>query len=287
MDGLSSNGPKLGSSATGKLKFSHIDSCVFCGSSIRLTYEDVIPKWVGQLFLTEFQSKGVLFKRRDLGASSPPEVRPRKYGSASMAKFCVVCASCNNNWMSVIENRNKARLTGLILGRARKIDTPELEEMALWFTLKALMFDLVTEADPCFERGDFELVYRTKRPHPGMQLWVGCYDGDPNEFVQFHVSPVHGVNIDSASLHSTKLFLRIGKMASDVTITPLRNIDMPPFHGRPSTNYFEQFWPPKGSFEWPPLVSMDATRYEYFSRPDLHPPVARPLSEYKGDSTEP
>ena len=52
-----------------------------------------------------------------------------------------VCASCNNEWMSRIENLVKPVLSELIRGQPRVINPPEHRLVAMWCQLKCITID--------------------------------------------------------------------------------------------------------------------------------------------------
>lgn len=81
-----------------------------------------------------------------------------KPGELFTKKMKVVCAPCNNEWMSGMEDAVKPLLTPIIKGEAVTLEAGDLELIARWATLKAIASEhdrRNTEVTPQAERTAF------------------------------------------------------------------------------------------------------------------------------------
>ncbi len=112
--------------------------CIFCDQRREQAIEDIIPDWIA----------------KEIGGTPPftvdyfDDVRgseAKRRSGASMAleqlKLRGVCARCNNEWMSRIEDSVKPLLTDLIRGQARLVTSQDCRLLAAWCQLKCICID--------------------------------------------------------------------------------------------------------------------------------------------------
>src|SRR5689334_17206096 len=101
------------------------DLCAFCGSTEPLTREHVFGQWVSKIGLdlsSVRHGAGPLNGLpRDMG-EQPPYWRTVKD----------FCASCNNGWMSRLEDAARRALSSLILGKPGTISTEDQPVIVMW-----------------------------------------------------------------------------------------------------------------------------------------------------------
>jgi hypothetical protein len=140
-----------------------VNSCPFCGvSGGRMTVEDIFPMWL----MKELRRRG----------ARPLDGRPTRH---IVGPTTPVCADCNNNWMSVLENDVKDALLSLV-DHARPINAQEQLLLATWATMKAILFEtlLSTRNVP---RGFAHDLRIDRKPHRGTYVWIAAYcDGTGN-----------------------------------------------------------------------------------------------------------
>ena len=163
-------------------------ACIFCGVRAKLTREDFFPVWFRQLY-----PRPEDFATRRINAEgSWNEVDPqtgklitkiaksRMAGSGDLADqtLRVVCASCNNGWMSRLQEAARPHLLPYIQGSWPRLSPRTRERISSW----AAMFAMVTEfanpqrvAIPAIERKVFS---HDLRPPIGSYIWVGRLAGD-------------------------------------------------------------------------------------------------------------
>lgn len=114
--------------------------CIFCDERGARAREDIIPRWIANELGGEspfFIDHGVVYAP-DGGLAQRKTSRP---GSLMALKLRDVCARCNNEWMSRLEERAKAVLLPMIRGRATVLDQTGQRIVAAWGQLKLISLD--------------------------------------------------------------------------------------------------------------------------------------------------
>ncbi|MFJ4029981.1 hypothetical protein ACIPWF_21795 [Paenarthrobacter sp. NPDC089989] len=154
-------------------------SCIFCGVTGPLTREHVFGQWVSKtgLDLRPVQHRAGPNNglRRDLGKQPPYRLKVKN-----------VCATCNNGWMSKLEDAAQRVLTPFILGKSGTIERDEQHLVAMWAQKTALTAMLLSSEEQR-ERGyglskaEYRALYESqqrKQPLGGSRLWIGRYQGE-------------------------------------------------------------------------------------------------------------
>ncbi len=111
------------------------ESCIFCGSS-ELTEEHLVADWAVRAFLRSRRTDGTFS-----GTFVAPETM-RIDASPPPSTARVVCRSCNNEWLSVIDSEAAQVLKPLIRGDAEvSLDKTAQASVAAWIFKCALTFD--------------------------------------------------------------------------------------------------------------------------------------------------
>lgn len=114
--------------------------CAFCGpTKAPISEEDIWPRWFSRLHKRTANPKTFVQMYYD-GRRGRVEVRR---GQAMRTTCDVVCRTCNNEWMSQLEDEARKVLTPIILqpDAARQLDDIQQMTIALWLTMKAIVLD--------------------------------------------------------------------------------------------------------------------------------------------------
>jgi hypothetical protein len=152
--------------------------CIFCGGS-GLSKQHIWPNWFRNIINRDSKShtqQTVSYKYRKSGVYATPGSR-QKQGDLWSRKIRNVCATCNNGWMSVIENGVKPLLTNLIAGRISVITEKEQSDFAAWVTLLAIMAEYTDIKSAGISSEDRQFLYNFKKCPPKWHIWIGSYDG--------------------------------------------------------------------------------------------------------------
>jgi hypothetical protein len=171
-----------------RLKASAQNECVFCGAREKLTGEHVFADWLAP-YLPKIGHSGHTASKtvRILdGASLKIEsnrhllrdgVLHRK-GPARKQTLKIVCNSCNNVWMSRLQEQVKPILLPMLEGRwPNAISVWERRILAAWaamFTMVIEFADLDTQVTPFAGR---ERLRLTLEPPERWYVWIGLHTG--------------------------------------------------------------------------------------------------------------
>ncbi|WP_433651605.1 hypothetical protein ACQP2C_03125 [Micromonospora zamorensis] len=226
------------------------DSCAFCGSTGPLTREHVFGQWVSKVGLD-------LSPVRHM--AGPLNGLPRDMGEQPPYRQTVkdFCSSCNNGWMSRLEDTARRVLSPIILGKPGAISAQDQPVIAMWAQKTALTAMLLSSKEQRSRgHGLSQSVYTTfyecqsrMEPLGASRFWVGQYEGTVG-FSAVHVTPL-AVRIpgiaepDRPQCYAMTIVL--GKLALQGLFftTPALEIDVTMGLGMP------QIWPPKGPVGWP------------------------------------
>jgi hypothetical protein len=136
--------------------------CAFCGGA-DASDEHVFPKWVSE----------------ELNKLAPMEMTT-DYGKRSVRSLDMtarICSTCNNRWLSVLENDVRTVLAPLIRGHERTLTVDEQRRLAAWATKTALMLDLASGA-AVIPSGFYYEFRQLRMPLPSHLVWLGAYLGN-------------------------------------------------------------------------------------------------------------
>jgi hypothetical protein len=139
------------------------EDCLFCDrpDRARLTDEHVWSEWFQKELIAlmgRFPSYGPGRETSPLGPTVP------------------VCGTCNNRWMSVLENDAKPLIVDM-WRHPRLLQPPDQELLATWATKTAIVFDAIGEATIPRHFGHELRVSR--RPSAGVWVWATMVAGPP------------------------------------------------------------------------------------------------------------
>lgn len=105
------------------------DTCIFCGGG-PVTQEHVFSKWLQEVFPQSKVGPAVASYIHGPPGAAPYNTFPT--GRVATVTAGIVCATCNNVWMSIVEGAAQGLLTPMALGRPRTLDMQEQLTLATW-----------------------------------------------------------------------------------------------------------------------------------------------------------
>lgn len=209
-------------------------ACPFCGGA-DTSEEHVWPKWVS----------------RELGGHGG-FVMPSPHGPhrlPSLAITAPVCGTCNNRWLSVLENDVQPVLRPMIRGEERRLPPEELRLLSAWAVKTALMLDLAS-GTPFVPTGFYHDVRQRRGALASNVVWVGAYCGSRWAAWARHTGLHIGISNDEppnafvTTFTAFRIVLQVvGHFTKGSGLTDTRL----PAKG------LARIWPPsEGPIDWPP-----------------------------------
>ncbi|TYO66152.1 hypothetical protein FXV83_12890 [Bradyrhizobium hipponense] len=148
--------------------------CIF-DKPARRTAEHIFGQWMRDQFPSAFRNTEHLTSFTDYSTGVPVPTmakgRMNRNGSPHAQQLRLVCESCNNEWMSRLQNQAKEPLTSLMRNDWSKLDVPSIKSVAAWVAMVTMCLefaDLKTQAIPLAER---QFLMSTGTPPPD---WIIC-----------------------------------------------------------------------------------------------------------------
>ena len=149
-------------------------SCIFCGMA-PVTAEHILPRWLSEYL-------PVRMRVRRTGSDHPStQWRERGVGQRTRA----VCATCNNGWMSVIEQEAKPHLVRLLKGSPTLLNRDAQAAVATW-AFKTSCVMSTTRRPNLVSRDQLEVLWNRHRPPAEIEVLAGRYEGRSQMWIDHH-----------------------------------------------------------------------------------------------------
>jgi hypothetical protein len=154
-------------------------ACVFCGG-LHLSKQHILPLWINKIIPKESTHSGFKIKialpNEKNAILHAPEIKT-KQGDLGTLKIRNICKTCNNGWMSRIEENAMSDLSKLINGEAISLNTDQQMKISAWIMLTCIdaeFTDIPTQAIPERER-----TFLMKYLHPSNRwvIYIARYKG--------------------------------------------------------------------------------------------------------------
>ncbi|HTT96688.1 MAG TPA: hypothetical protein VMF58_01450 [Rhizomicrobium sp.] len=146
--------------------------CIFCGGG-NLSKEHFWPSWAADLlpagtgsYFEHYQA----YTEKTKPIGDPKETQ--RQGAVKTKKLRVVCVTCNNEWMSRLENEAEPILRPLILGNSITLNQSGQHLLAKWITLKVMVGEQNSPPDAVFSQSDREAFKLNCTIPNGISIWV-------------------------------------------------------------------------------------------------------------------
>ena len=140
--------------------------CAFCSASDKpLTREHVYPNWLSTYF-----KKGLLVVNEVTG-----DGKSRSWNEPIFQhKAKVVCADCNNGWMSRLEAHTKSVLADLIFAdKPAQLNEDTQRQIALWVQKTVLMLNRSTSGTFKIPDNFYKDLYTSQQPLKSIAITMG------------------------------------------------------------------------------------------------------------------
>jgi len=240
-----------------------MSTCVFCGSTGKLTGEHVLGDWLSRIGLDQEpvpHGAGRLNRiGRELGVRPPFRQKVRD-----------VCGGCNHGWMSRLEAVAQRVLTPFILGEPGEIRLKDQGPVAAWTQKTALTAMLVSSENeradgyglPASEYREMHALRDEAQPLPASQFWIGQYKGVRGWSVR--VTPL-AARIDGLPEPDRPQGYAMTILLGQLLLHGVR-FTTPSLQLQVSTRLdLPQLWPPTGPITWPSGPPLDDAGFLNFT----------------------
>lgn len=150
-------------------------TCLFCGRA-GTGKEHILPQWIGRSYTQDpppgvdialvhetFKPDGTMFGRRK---------KSKRTAFVTLA----FCETCNNTWMSALDNQVRPLLRPMMFSRQPLTLTVDDQRLlTVWATKLALGFLTLEPEESQWARPEqFRELYDTRAPLVGSQMWIGA-----------------------------------------------------------------------------------------------------------------
>lgn len=132
-------------------------TCIFCGSSGKLSNEHIFPAWLQRHLSISGEKLDIVFY-----SENPQTMRSLTYGRHLNG---LVCEQCNGGWMSQLEAAAKPLLIELLESKVPKTLTDtEVHTLGLWIFKTALTLHSASPYEQVIPENHYQLAFERKAP---------------------------------------------------------------------------------------------------------------------------
>jgi hypothetical protein len=224
--------------------------CMFCGMPAN-SREDIIPTWVSrQNLVPPGTAEPVVYTSHGFPVN--------EWSSQTLAflKIKAVCQTCNNGWMSRIEETAKHHLLPMMQGRTVQLSPEAQIQLAVWACLKVMVWESVAEG-AVTNLQNRQLMWKHQQP-PGYAVVV-LARAPSTDWTEFSLQQVFikaqrkpGAPFDSISATA----ITLGDLVAWVILNPTSTQGIS-FRPTPATDDLITIFPPAlQSLQWPPTKAL-------------------------------
>jgi hypothetical protein len=185
-------------------------------------------------------------------------------GSTKSVKLRVVCETCNNGWMSTIDNEAKSVLSFLILGQPAIVTLNSAKLIARWACMKMMVAEHSQPLDVCTPQYERDHLRNNREPPPNWKIWIARHDGVSwrANYVRhsgtFTFPPeVPQVKEGGRFANNTHaVTIGIGQLLIHAISSAARGVDLD--IPREFMRHMCRVWPADAGFMWPPGAMLSA-----------------------------
>ncbi|KJG59888.1 hypothetical protein UA38_01710 [Photobacterium kishitanii] len=176
--------------------------CIFCGQR-GLTKEHFWPDWLGKQI-----SKNEVVKYIEGSIQATPkeddaeETVNTRSGSVATKKFRVVCATCNNGWMSALEEKVKPIIQNAIAPCNMKLEKEQLQLFSKWITMKTMLAEHTKLGSNSILKEDLKIFYDKQTVPEYFKIYVAKHD--TNQVCAYSRTSVRLGTVATAASHIGK-----------------------------------------------------------------------------------
>jgi hypothetical protein len=241
-------------------------TCIFCGTkgvSKEHLWSDWMGSWLTGTPIDGYDEFHQVYTMKNVKRGAP--VTRTRPGAAYTKKLRVVCATCNNGWMSVIESNAKAVLQPLISGISCVLSPTSCALLTEWISLKLLVLENISlperPADPIYDQQVRTRFMATGEPPPMLRVWIATCVGEKWQtgFLRHCSMLTRDTTPPVSAIRKNAQFVTwgIGRLLIHaVGVTNEQIYDFFELDAKPAGSIYK-IWPiPASDIHWPPAVTL-------------------------------
>ena len=150
--------------------------CIFCGG-YPVTHEHIWPAW-----MLPYLPKVGLINHETLHETIFPEHSTieikKRSGEPQSGRLRIVCQTCNNGWMSVLQTEAKPILLSLIKGESRVLHRKALRTLAAWTAMFVMVAEFMIARSGTtigVPKADRRWLKENGTAPKNWKIWIGKY----------------------------------------------------------------------------------------------------------------
>lgn len=154
--------------------------CIFCASSGNLSKEHLFPDWLKELFPRDknaTHSFGTIDPYQGLITREPKIAQVPKQGHIGSRKLRIVCKSCNETWLSRLEEEVMPFLTHMIIGKNVGLTPATQKVLARWASKTVMVAERSRPRDDGISQTERTWLMDNETPPENWLVWIAGYNG--------------------------------------------------------------------------------------------------------------
>jgi hypothetical protein len=150
--------------------------CIFCGAT-GMSKEHIWGDWMKKHVATTMpKHSSSVHVVNPPGEADTFRVWTRS-GDPLQSKARVVCTTCNNTWLSRIQNTTKPLLIPMFTGQTCVLGVPAQTTIATWAAMATMTAEHLTKGPSlvAVSQADREWLWKKGTPPPDWRIWIGRF----------------------------------------------------------------------------------------------------------------
>lgn len=221
--------------------------CIFCGRGPN-TKEDVWPTWLARYVPRNLPS--YFHAANTINPSGEITANRKKWGGDPRSRRAkCVCATCNNGWMSRLQERAKPIVLALVRGAETTLSVHDQDLLSAWATMSTITSEYLQLSHIAISARDRRQFWKTKRGLKNWKIWIGNFHRVDWKGYRKHNT---WADAQTTTLVFGQLYLHV---ASSETPDIIEHLAFPE---TVTNTILEQIWPARAdAIRWPPRQTMN------------------------------
>ena len=144
--------------------------CIFCNKG-KLTKEHMYADWLRNFIPREMRDHRIYFSSVDIDRLN--ESTQRLTGDPHSRRIRCVCKTCNNRWMSKLQEDTKPILTPILKGEATSLHRNAQRQLATWVTMTVMVAEFINQDQVAVSSEERQRFFDTVQPPRHWRIWIG------------------------------------------------------------------------------------------------------------------